>query len=111
MRYEYVNVIDFVAPYMSESPTQEQLESFGGHLSSMHSSASMRDSEESQKQEFSAFLEKIFSYTLRSRGKIDLAILEEDEVVVLMECKIIGSREFPRIKDSKKSILESKAFF
>ena len=111
MRYEYVNVIDFVAPYMSESPTQEQLESFGGHLSLMHSSASMRDSEESQKQEFSAFLEKIFSYTLRSRGKIDLAILEEDEVVVLMECKIIGSREFPRIKDSKKSVLESKAFF
>lgn len=50
MRYEYVNVIDFVAPYMSESPTQEQLTSFGKHLSLMHSSASMCDSEESQKQ-------------------------------------------------------------
>ena len=64
MRYEYVNVIDFVAPYMSESPTQEQLTSFSKHLSLMHSSASMRDSEESQKQEFSAFLEKIFSLSL-----------------------------------------------
>ena len=96
MRYEYVNVIDFVAPYMSESPTQEQLESFGKHLSLMHSSASMRDSEESQKQEFSAFLEKIFSYTLRSRGKIDLAIL--------MEYKIIAC-----VEDAKESILEYKA--
>ena len=90
MRYEYVNVMDFVAPYMSERPTQNQLISFGKHLSLMHSSASMRDSEESQKQEFSAFLEKIFSYTLRSRGKIDLA--------TLMECKIIacveGTKEF-----------------
>ena len=111
MRYEYVNAIDFVAPYMSESLTQYELAAFSQYLSSMLSQASMRDSEESQKQEFSAFLEKIFSYTLRSRGKIDLAILEEDEVVVLMECKTIGSREFPRIKDSKKSILESKAFF
>ena len=31
MRYEYVNVIDFVAPYMSESPTRERLEGFGKH--------------------------------------------------------------------------------
>ena len=62
----------------------------------MHSKASMCDSEESQKQEFSAFLEKIFSYTLRSRGKIDLAIL--------MECKIIAC-----IEDTKESILEYKA--
>ena len=67
MRYEYVNVIDFVAPYMSERPTQEQLTSFGKHLSLMHSSASVRDSEESQKQEFSAFLEKIFSYTYQNQ--------------------------------------------
>ena len=58
----------------------------------MHSSASMRDSEESQKQEFSVFIEKIFSYTLRSRGKIDLA--------TLMECKIIAY-----IEDTKESIL------
>ena len=93
MRYEYVNVIDFVAPYMSESPTQEQLTSFGKHLSLMHSSVSMRDSEESQKQGFSAFLEKIFSYTLRSRGKIDLAIL--------MECKIIAC-----VEGTKESILK-----
>ena len=62
----------------------------------MHSSASMRDSEESQKQEFSVFIEKIFSYTLRSRGKIDLAIL--------MQCEIISC-----IEDTKESILEYKA--
>ena len=69
MRYEYVNAIDFVAPYMSESLTQYELAAFSQYLSSMLSQASMRDSEESQKQEFSTFLEKIFSYTFQKPKK------------------------------------------
>ena len=96
---------NFIAPYAFIAPTQKQIEDFRLCIQTLLQEAVKHHKEKSQEQEIGSFLAHSFSYHIRSRDNIDLAVLADDKVNVIIEVKaqnnqkeFITSRDFPLAK-------------
>lgn len=96
---------NFIAPYAFIAPTQKQIEDFRLCIQTLLQEAVKHHKEKSQEQEIGSFLAHSFSYHIRSRDNIDLAVLADDKVNVIIEVKaqnnqkeFITSKDFPLAK-------------
>ncbi|CAJ98879.1 putative type II DNA modification enzyme (methyltransferase) fragment 1 [Helicobacter acinonychis str. Sheeba] len=99
---------DFIKKYSPQTPTIETIKKFKKEIKSLLENAPKQDDEEFQKNKINKFLDNVYEYECNTYKKVDSAIYNSnEEVLVLIEVKKLSNKnEFP--KDKTK--LLSKAF-
>ncbi|TLD80562.1 hypothetical protein LS68_007440 [Helicobacter sp. MIT 05-5293] len=99
MIYTPLSLQSFIASYTPLSPTTELLSSFTKSLESYRTKLESAKDSSSSQEDFAKnilrdVLQNCFGYECNTKDKIDLAIYEEGEVRVIIECKNPNSKEF-----------------
>lgn len=109
--FKPIELKDFIKSYSPTIPTQDQTQALHSAIQTLLREAPKHHKEKSQEQEIGDFLKSLFSYHIRSRDNIDLAVLVEDEVNVIIEIKaqsnqkeFITSPTFPLAKALSEAI-------
>lgn len=109
--FKPIELKDFIKSYSPTIPTQDQTQALHSAIQALLREAPKHHKEKSQEQEIGDFLKSLFSYHIRSRDNIDLAVLVEDEVNVIIEIKaqsnqkeFITSPTFPLAKALSEAI-------
>ena len=105
MQYHKIDLQEYIQKSNIKEPTQEELQDFTNNLATLLETKE-NESEEHQKNRFRDFLTKTFKYDCNTKGRIDLAIYNGENIEVIIEFKALNNiQEFP--KDS--NTLQSKA--
>lgn len=105
MQYHKIDLQEYIQKSNIKEPTQEILQDFKNNLATLLVTKE-NESEEHQKNRFRDFLIKTFKYDCNTKGRIDLAIYNGENIEVIIEFKALNNiQEFP--KDS--NTLQSKA--
>lgn len=109
--FKPIELKDFIKSYSPTIPTQDQTQALHSAIQALLREAPKHHKEKFQEQEIGDFLKSLFSYHIRSRDNIDLAVLVEDEVNVIIEIKaqsnqkeFITSPTFPLAKALSEAI-------
>ncbi|WP_258864527.1 Eco57I restriction-modification methylase domain-containing protein [Helicobacter sp. MIT 01-3238] len=103
MIYKHIALDEFIkggGQYRDLVPS-EDLSEFASAIATMTKEAQKDDSEEFQKNVIAQFLSTTFDYVCNTRGKVDLAIYDDEIPKVLFEVKATGNKaEFVKTPDS-----------
>ncbi|TWO27899.1 DUF7149 domain-containing protein [Campylobacter insulaenigrae] len=114
MHFHLLTPCEFVKKYSTKAPTKESITNFKSQVNQFLEKITKASEEEFQKNEIAKLLQNTYHYDLNTKGKIDLAIYNDEKINVIFEVKSTANKsEFPKIKENllSKAFCESILYF
>ncbi|MCR6587516.1 DUF7149 domain-containing protein [Campylobacter insulaenigrae] len=114
MHFHLLTPCEFVKKYSTKAPTKESITNFKSQVNQFLEKITKASEEEFQKNEIAKLLQNTYHYDLNTKGKIDLAIYNDEKINVIFEVKSTANKsEFPKTKENllSKAFCESILYF
>ncbi|WP_291952774.1 Eco57I restriction-modification methylase domain-containing protein [Campylobacter sp.] len=114
MHFHLLTPCEFIKKYSTKTPTKELITTFKNQINNFLQKTAKASEEEFQKNEIAKLLQDTYHYDLNTKGKIDLAIYDDEKANVIFEVKSTANKnEFPKSKENllSKAFCESILYF